>query len=218
MASLFSPKVDGEKRALWNELQRGLFIFFQDFVCKTLSNEAAGQQKAEDALKRARRILYTWNIIIQNAVLTTVLSLCDKEEVFSELANRNIRLPSIGKPGVRFWILQSNAKFVFGFHLREIRPQGRFQFRNPNPDFMDFLLTVRLGNPKKDLQNCSRQERSFFAYYACACKTAVLKDSQFQSLFGFPNRTVERKSKNRFLSVEIRFWISRSIANPKSGF
>ena len=130
----------------------------------------------------------------------------------------NIRLPSIGKPGVRFWILQSNAKFVFGFHLREIRPQGGFQFRNPNPDFMDFLLTVRLGNPKKDLQNCSREQRSFFANYACACKTAVFKDSQFQSLFGFPNRTVERKSKNRFLSVEIRFWISLFIANPKSGF
>ena len=117
-----------------------------------------------------------------------------------------------------FWILQSNAKSVFGFYLREIRPQGGFQFRNPNPDFMDLLLTVRLGNPKKDLQNCSRQERSFFANYACACETAVLKDSQFQSLFGFSNRTVKRKSKNRFLSVEIRFWISRSIANPRSGF
>ena len=80
-------------------------------------------------------------------------------------------------------ILQSNAKSVFGFHLREIRPQGRFQLKNPNRDFMDFLLTVRLGNPSKDLQNCSRQERSFFADYACACKTAVLKDSQFQIPF-----------------------------------
>ena len=30
-----------------------LFLFFQDFVCKTLSNEAVWQQKAEDALKRA---------------------------------------------------------------------------------------------------------------------------------------------------------------------
>ena len=66
---------------------------------------------------------------------------------------------------------------------REIRPQGRFQFRNPNPDFMDLLLTVRLENPKKDLQNCYRQERSFFANYACACKTAVHKDSQFQIPF-----------------------------------
>ena len=34
------------------------------------------------------------------------------------------------------------------FHLREIRPQGGFQLRNPNPDFMDFLFTVQLGNPK----------------------------------------------------------------------
>ena len=51
MASLFSLKIDREKRALWNELWT--FYFFQDFVCKTLSNEAVWQQKAEDALKRA---------------------------------------------------------------------------------------------------------------------------------------------------------------------
>ena len=70
---------------------------------------------------------------------------------------------------------------------REIRPQGRFHLRNPNPDLMDFLLTVRLGNPKKDLQNCSRQERSFFANYAGAWKTAVLRDSQFPNPFSdFP--------------------------------
>ena len=49
------------------------------------------------------------------------------------------------------------AKFENGFHLQEIRPQGELQFRNPNPDFMDFLFTVRLGNPKKDLQNYSRE-------------------------------------------------------------
>ena len=34
----------------------------------------------------------------------------------------------------------------------EIRPLGGFQLRNPNPDFMDFLCTVQLGNLKKDLQ------------------------------------------------------------------
>ena len=38
----------------------------------------------------------------------------------------------------------------------EIRPQGRFQLRNSNPDFMDFIFTVRLGIPKKDLQDYSR--------------------------------------------------------------
>ena len=32
----------------------------------------------------------------------------------------------------------------------EIRPEGGFQLRNPNPDFMDFLCTLR--NPKKYLQ------------------------------------------------------------------
>ena len=62
-----------------------------------------------------------------------------------------LRLRSIGKSGFR--ILQSNAKSDNRFHLGEIRPQGGFQLRNPNPDFMDFLFTVRLGNPKKDLQN-----------------------------------------------------------------
>ena len=97
----------------------------------------------------------------------------------------NIRLRCIGKSGFR--ILQSNAKSVFGFHFQEIRPQGRFHLRNPNPDLMEFLLTVRLGNPKKDLQNCSRQGRSFFANYAGACKTAVLRDSQFPNPFSdFP--------------------------------
>ena len=62
----------------------------------------------------------------------------------------------IGKSEFRF------SKSKSGFHLREIRPQGRFQLRNPNPDFMDFLFTVRLGNPKKDLQNYSREQWSSF--------------------------------------------------------
>ena len=68
--------------------------------------------------------------------------------------------------------MQSNEKSENRFHLQEIRPQGGFQLRNSNPDFMDFLFTVRLGNPKKDLQNCSREQRSsLLANYACACKT-----------------------------------------------
>ena len=70
------------------------------------------------------------------------------------------RLRSIGKSGLP--ILQSNAKSENGFHLREIRLRGGFQLRNPNLDFMDFLVTVRLGNPKKYLQNCSRKQWSSF--------------------------------------------------------
>ena len=54
-----------------------------------------------------------------------------------------------------------------------------------NLDFMGFLFTVRLGNPKKDLQNYSREQWSF-AKYACAYKTAVLKDSFSNPFSDFP--------------------------------
>ena len=58
-----------------------------------------------------------------------------------------------------------------------------------------------------------------FSLIMRACvRLLFLTTVSFKSLFGFSNRTVKRKSKNRFLSVEIRFWISRSIANPRSGF
>ena len=87
-----------------------------------------------------------------------------------------------------FRILQTNTKSENGFHLLEMCPQGGFQLRNPNADFKDFLFTVRW-----ETQNCFRQQRCLFVNYACACNTAVL-------------------------SVKIRFRISRSIANPKSGF
>ena len=52
------------------------------------------------------------------------------------------------------------------------------------------------------------------------CKTAVLKNSFSNSFFGFPQKTKKKKrnSKNKYFSVEICSRISRSIANPKSGF
>ena len=72
----------------------------------------------------------------------------------------------LGNPDLDFEIriadFQSNAKSENGFHLREIRLRGGFQLRNPNLDFMDFLVTVWLGNPKKYLQNCSRKQWSSF--------------------------------------------------------
>ena len=69
---------------------------------------------------------------------------------------------------------------------REIRPQGGFQLRNPNPNFLDFLFTVRLGNQEKDLQNCLVNSGLLFANYACACKTAVLKNSFSNPFANFP--------------------------------
>ena len=60
---------------------------------------------------------------------------------------------------------------------REYRSQGGFQLRNPNPDFLDFHFTVRLGNRKEDCKTTIVNSGLLFAAnYACACKTAVLKD------------------------------------------
>ena len=38
---------------------------------------------------------------------------------------------------------------------------------------MDFLLYRSIGNSEKDLQNCSREQWTFSANYACACETVV---------------------------------------------
>ena len=48
-------------------------------------------------------------------------------------------------------------------------------------------------------------------------KLHVVKEAS-QSSSSLPFSGIPTKSKNRYLSVEIRFRISRSIANPKSGF
>ena len=116
---------------------------------------------------------------------------------YSEKLNAILGCVRLGNPDLDFEIrisdLQSNAKSENGFHLRENRPQGGFQLGNPITDFMDFLFTVRLGNPKKDSQNCLVNWGLLFAYYASACKTAVPKDSFSNPFFGFPNRSVKMK-------------------------
>ena len=86
-------------------------------------------------------------------------------------------------------MLQSN--YENGFHFREICPQGGFQLRNPNPDFMDFLNTVRLGNPKKDLQNYSREQWSSFYKFCIRMQDRCSKEQFFKSFFGYPKRTKE---------------------------
>ena len=47
---------------------------------------------------------------------------------------------------------------------------------------MDFPFTIRLENLKKDLKVILVNSGLLFTYYACACKTAVPKDS-FSNLF-----------------------------------
>ena len=118
-----------------------------------------------------------------------------------------------------FAILQSNAKSENGFHFLEIRPRGGFQLRNPNPDFMDFLLYRMIEKSEKEFAKLILLNSGLlFANYACACKTAVLKNSFSNPFSDFPNKRKERKSKRRYPSIEIPFRISRSISNPKSVF
>ena len=101
---------------------------------------------------------------------------------------RTLGLRWIGKSVFRFnlksgfRILQSNAKSENGFYLREIRPQGVFQLRNPNPDFMDFRFTILLGNPQKDSQNCCREQRSFLLLTRARARPLFLR-TVFQSFF-----------------------------------
>ena len=44
------------------------------------------------------------------------------------------------------------------FQHPKLSPQGEFQLRNPNPDFMVSLLNRFLENSRKDMQNCSREQ------------------------------------------------------------
>ena len=83
-------------------------------------------------------------------------------------------------------ISQSNAKSENGFHLREIRPQGGFQLRNPNPDFLDSFLPFDWEIRKRTCKTVLVKSGLLFANYACACKTAVLKNSFSNPFADFP--------------------------------
>ena len=84
--------------------------------------------------------------------------------------------PSITRNSCKFYVafdweirisdLQSNVKTENGFLLQENHPQGGFQSRNPNCDFMDFLFIVQLRNPKKDCKTILINRGLFFANYA----------------------------------------------------
>ena len=103
---------------------------------------------------------------------------------WSHITVQDLTLRSIGKSGFR--ILQSKTENRFHrfhrFHLREIRPQGGFQLRNPNPDFMDFLFTVRWGNPKKGLAKLSSWTAVFFLLIIRARASPLFLRTVFQNL------------------------------------
>ena len=135
---------------------------------------------------------------------------------------RTLRLRWIGKSVFRFnlksgfRILQSNAKSENGFYLREIRPQGGFQLRNPNPDFMDFRFTILLGNPKKDSQNCSREQQSFLPLTRARARPLFLR-TVFQILSPIFQSNGKNENPKTYISAlksVFGFHVRFQIRNP----
>ena len=130
-------------------------------------------------------------------LLTVIMSNIYEGLIIKRLCYNLNSMRSIGKSGFRF------SKSMSGFPNRTRNPKTDFTFENlssgwisikeSKSGFHGFLFTVRLGNPKKDCKTTLVNSGLLFAKYACACKTAVLKDSFSNLFFGFPNRTVKMK-------------------------
>ena len=91
--------------------------------------------------------------------------------------------------------------------------------KHSNLDFVDFFIYRLNGKYENGFAKRFPWTVVFFpANYACTFKTTVLENSLKNAFSNFPpKKQKERISKKRFLSVEIRFRIWRSISNLKSG-
>ena len=109
---------------------------------------------------------------------------------------------SIGKSGFR--ILQSNAS-------ERISPprnpsSGWISIKKFLSRFHGFPFYRSMVKSEKDLQNYSREQRSSFCYLcACACKTAVLKDSFSNPFSDFSIERLKKKKPNTYISGCVRF-------------
>ena len=103
------------------------------------------------------------------------------------------------------------------FHLPEIRTQGGFQFRNPNPDFMGFLLYRFIGKSEKDLQNYSREQWSFLCKLCVCVRDHCVLEKRFSNPFAdFPIKRKDTRKSRTDVSRLIRFYgSSRLCCNPK---
>ena len=102
----------------------------------------------------------------------------------------NIRLPSIGKPGFRLWNVD------FGFCNRTRYPFSDFTFEKSVLS-VDFNLEIQIRiswisslpfdweiQNWKDLENCSREQRSFLLIMRARARPLSLRTVSFKSLFG----------------------------------
>ena len=96
-------------------------------------------------------------------------------------------------------------------HDLRLRSFGNSGFRFWNPDFG---LFNRTRIPFSGWISIEKSKSKFLPLIMHARARPLFSRTVFQILF----RTVKWKCKNGYVSVEIRFRISRSIANPKSLF
>ena len=117
------------------------------------------------------------------------------------------KVRSIGKSGFKF-----NAKSENGFHLREIRPQGGFQLRNPNPDFLDFPFCRSIGKSEKGFAKLFSWTVVFFLLSMRARARPLFLRTVFQILF----RISQSNGKNENPKTDISAW--SHCWNPFSDF
>ena len=125
-----------------------------------------------------------------------------------------LRVCSIGKSGFRFW----NPDFEFAIE-REIHKRIS-TLRNL---FLDFLFTVRLANPKRDLKLTVPKNSGLARALTISKKKTAVYENSFANRFSFrfPNRTVRRKSMKSgfgFLNWNLPWGRISRRWNPKSGF
>ena len=82
---------------------------------------------------------------------------------------------------------------------------------------MDFLFTFRLENPKKYLQNCSREQRSFFLLIMRTLARPLFLETIFQILFRISQSNGKNENPKTDLSVSksvFGFRVRLEIRNP----
>ena len=129
---------------------------------------------------------------------------------------------SIGKSGFRF------SKSKSGFPDRTQNPKTDFTYEKSvlrvdfnkeiqNRIFWISLLPFDWEIRKRICKTILVNSGLLFTNYACACKTAVRKDSFSNPFFGFPIRTVKRKvQKKKILALKyvFGFCVRLQIRNP----
>ena len=100
-------------------------------------------------------------------------------------------------------ILHSNAKSENGFNLWELCPRGESGFHG-----LPFFCST--GKSEKRFAKLFSWTSVFFLLIMHARARPLFLRTVCQSFFGFPNRTVQRKSINRYLKSKIRILRSKS--------